>query len=129
MNRFTQKHFTIVYDFHGKAAFDSNTSTSWRPQCPKQSGVQWAENEAWITFSTTEEAQYIIANELGHGSGGGNALNNGITVELKGCDGLRRIVMQPHNNNSASSEMLGITTDLSIIKLFRYSWLITLYDI
>ena len=24
----------------GRAAFDSNTSTSWRPQCPKQSGGQ-----------------------------------------------------------------------------------------
>ena len=70
---------------------------------------------------TTKEAQYIIANELGHGSGGGNAWNNGITVELKGCDGLRRIVMQPHNNNSASSETLGITTDLSIIKYLYFA--------
>ena len=99
----------------GKAAFDGNTGTSWRPQCPEQSGGQCAKNEAWITFSTTEEVQCIIANELGHGSGGGKAWNIGITVELKNCDGTWNIVMQSHIDNSASSETLGIQMDFTII--------------
>ena len=96
------------------AAFDGNTGTSWRPQCPEQGGGQCAKNEAWISFSTTEKVQCIIANELGHGSGGGTAWNNGITVELKNCDGSWNIVMQSHIDNSASSETLGIQTDLTI---------------
>ena len=87
----------------GKAAFDDNKDTSWRPQC-----YPCAINEAWATFSTTEKAQCIIASNLGLGSGGDKTWNNGITVELRNGDGSWKIVMQSRNNNSADSASLGI---------------------
>ena len=80
----------------GSAAFDDNVGTQWRPQChPCTKG------EAWLTFSTNDEAKCISATNLGKGSGGGETWNNGIKVELQNPDGSWRVVMESQGENSA----------------------------
>ena len=79
----------------GSAAVDGDPNTSWRPQCPKCNA-----NEAWVTFSTTKEAQCVKANNLGF-SDGDHEWNGGIMVELQNSDNSWTTVMESDGENSA----------------------------
>jgi hypothetical protein len=82
---------------NGAAAFDSNRSTCWIPQCRSCD-----ESEAWVIFSTTEEAKCIIANGLGTGSSWkGRSWDVGILVELQDVYGWWKIVMLTPSGNKA----------------------------
>ena len=61
----------------GSNAFDSSTSTEWRPQCHPCTS-----NQAWVTFTTSTKAKCVTADNLGSGSAGGENWNGGILVEL-----------------------------------------------
>ena len=88
----------------GSAAFDGDTGTQWRPQCSP-----CEKKEAWVSFSTTEDAKCIIAYNLGKGEAGGKSWNNGIIVELQNPDGSWRILIESSHENSV---VLGIKTNL-----------------
>ena len=65
----------------GSKALDNNPDTHWRPQCGT-----CEKNEAWLIFSTAEEAKCINAIELGKGAGSSTTWNTGIEVELQNDD-------------------------------------------
>ena len=89
----------------GSAAFDYNSVTKWRPQCPTCN-----EKVAWLTFSTTMQAACVTASNLGKGSGGAQTTwNGGIVVERQSSDNSWTTDMQSENGNTAT---LGIRLKL-----------------
>ena len=97
----------------GSVAFDGKYGTQWRPECSYAN--MCFKNEAWVSFSTYEEARCIVANNLGKDAIGTSVWNNGINVELQNSDGSWRMVMTSHENNSA---VLGILTKHSLCDCF-----------
>ena len=81
----------------GSLAFDGISATHWRPQChPCETNV------AWLTFSTTQEAQCVTASNLGRNDGGdGQSWNGGILVELLNDERTWSIAMKSNTGNSA----------------------------
>ena len=102
---------------NGSAAFDNDRITKWRPQC-----LNCTKGEAWITFSTTEEARCIIATNLGKGrignlkwnNGTDVTWNNGLIVELKNPDGSWMKIMESFRDNSV---VIGILTHLCLCNM------------
>ena len=80
----------------GSKALDNNPDTHWRPQCGT-----CEKNEAWLIFSTAEEAKCINAIELGKGAGDGTTWNTGIEVELQNDDCSWTTVMKSSTGNHA----------------------------
>ena len=80
----------------GSQAFDNDMTTHWRPQCPT-----CVKKEAWVIFSTTEEAKCIDATALGKGGGSDKTWDTGIEVELQKDDCSWTTVMQSSSGNIA----------------------------
>ena len=83
-------------DEDGSKAFDNQMTTHWRPQCPA-----CVKKEAWVIFSTTEEAKCIDATALGKGGGSDKTWDTGIEVELQKDDCSWTTVMQSSSGNIA----------------------------
>jgi hypothetical protein len=83
----------------GSSAFDDDTNTIWRPQC-------WTcnANVAWVSFSTTEKARCVNANNLGQEGVGTKTWNGGILVELQNSDNSWTTVIESDGGNSAVVE-------------------------
>ena len=90
-------------DTDGSVAFDKGDYTYWSPQCGPCS-----KNEAWITFSTIENAGCISAHNLGQKSSQlWDGWNGGIKVEMKMFDGSWKSVIPPQKGNSATGGIKG----------------------
>ena len=99
----------------GKAAFDDNPSTSWRPNCHP-----CGKFKAWATFSTTAQALCVEAENLGKGSAGGASWNSGILIELQNKDETWGTAMESKSGNVASVSTGIISVTVPTIKNYFF---------
>ena len=90
----------------GSNAFDGDSTTHWRPQCG-----ECRTKEAWVTFSTTKEAQCVKAENLGF-INGEHYWNGGISVEIQNSGGTWTTAIESDDGGNSAIVAAGISLNL-----------------
>ena len=100
----------------GSVAFDKNSGTYWTPQCEPCN-----KHEAWLTFSTTENAGCVKAFNLGYKDywecPEGTCWDDGLIVDLKMPDGSWSSVMTSRSGREANMAKAGMEIDICYISI------------
>ena len=89
-------------DHDGILAFDNDDDTHFRPD----DRHPYAAHTIWLTFSTVDEIKCVYADNLGEGTGGGQAWNGGIKLEVQNENSEWELMFESTSGNTAYAQSI-----------------------